>query len=143
MTPAVHPAVAAARAALGTPFLHQGRTAGWGLDCAGVLVLAARSMGHTPDEPPAYARMPHDGLLESWVDRQPFLVRIERAAMRAGDLLLMRFAAEPQHLALYADPTIIHAYQGVGRVVEHRLDDKWRRRIVRVYRFVPLAGGES
>ena len=59
--------------------------------------------------------------------------------MLPGDLLLMRFAGEPQHLAVFTGETIIHAYQATGRVVEHSLDDKWRRRIVRVYRFVGVA----
>lgn len=129
------PAINAARATLGTPFAHQGRIPGRALDCAGVIVVAANVLGFVPEEPNAYSRSPHDAMLESWIERQPFIARVDKASMRAGDVLLMRFGSEPQHLALYADPTIIHAYQAIGRVVEHRLDDKWRRRIVRVYRF--------
>jgi hypothetical protein len=47
----------------------------------------------------------------------------------------MRFGNEPQHLAVFEGDNVIHAYESIGRVVEHRLDDKWRKRIVRVYRF--------
>lgn len=128
--------IAAARECLDTPFMHQGRILGRALDCAGVAVHAARSMGHAVEEPAAYSRLPNAAMLEWWLDRQPFL---ERAAEpQPADLLLMRFAGEPQHLAVFTGINIIHAYQAVGRVVEHVLDAKWRRRIVRVYRFKGL-----
>lgn len=130
-----HAVIAAARECIGTPFAHQGRILNRALDCAGVAVHAARAVGCTPDEPAAYSRLPNNAMLESWLDRQSFLERAPAAALEPGDLLLMRFTGEPQHLAVYAGPTIIHAYQAVGRVVEHDLDAKWRRRIVRVYRF--------
>lgn len=126
--------VAAARACIGTPFMHQGRLLGRALDCAGVAVHAARSVGLDVQEPSAYGRLPNSAMLEWWLDSQTFLVRASMADMQAGDLLLMRFTGEPQHLAVFTGDTIVHAYQAVGRVVEHGLDDKWRRRIVRVYR---------
>ena len=47
----------------------------------------------------------------------------------------MRFAADPQHLAIYTGETIIHAYEAVGRCCEHRLSSMWKARIVRLYRF--------
>lgn len=124
--------IAAARECLDTPFQHQGRIVGLALDCAGVAVHVA-SKWFDVEQPPAYSRVPHDALLEQWIERQPFLVRADTP--QAGDLLLMRFGNEPQHLAICAGDTIIHAYQGIGRTVEHNLDDKWRGRIVRAYRF--------
>lgn len=124
--------VAAARAQVGTPFRHQGRRPGEALDCVGLgAVVAGR--WHDVLEPAAYGRMPERGLLLQWIERQPFLHRVE--AMQPGDALLMRFGREPQHMAIYAGKTIIHSYAKVGRVVEHNLDETWRRRIVAVYRF--------
>lgn len=128
--------IAAARAELDTPFVHQGRLPGKALDCAGLAVVVA-SHWHAVLEPAAYSRGPSGGQLESWLDKQDFLARV--AMPQPGDILLMRFASEPQHLAVYAGPNIIHSYEAVGRVVEHILDDKWRRRIVCVYRFKDLA----
>jgi len=125
--------IAAARECLDTPFVHQGRILGHALDCAGVAVHVARRCGENVNEPAAYSRWPNKAMLEWWLEQQPFLERAAPAA--AGDLLLMRFSGEPQHLAVYTGENIIHAYQAAGRVVEHVLDDKWRRRIVRVYRF--------
>jgi cell wall-associated NlpC family hydrolase len=37
--------IAAARACLGTPFRHQGRLPGIGLDCAGVALHVAQAVG--------------------------------------------------------------------------------------------------
>jgi hypothetical protein len=31
---------------------------------------------------------------------------------------------------------MIHAYQSIGKVVEQRIDDVWRSKIIAVYRFV-------
>lgn len=131
--------VTAARECVGTPFAHQGRILNRALDCAGVAVHAARSVGLDVVEPAAYSRLPNAAMLEWWLDHQPFLARVAVGNMQPADLLLMRFTGEPQHLAVYTGDTIVHAYQAIGRVVEHGLDDKWRRRIVRVYRFMERA----
>jgi cell wall-associated NlpC family hydrolase len=77
--------------------------------------------------------------MESALDGQPQLVRVSASDMHAGDLLLMRFSGEPQHLAIYTGDTIIHAYERVGKVVEHGMDAAWRRRIVRVYRVLGVS----
>lgn len=135
MTPAA--IIAAARECIGTPFAHQGRILNRALDCAGVAVHAARRVGLEVAEPAAYSRLPNAAMLEWWLDQQPFLERV--TDMQPADLLLMRFTGEPQHLAVYTGDTIVHAYQSIGRVVEHGLDAKWRRRIVRVYRFRGMA----
>lgn len=63
------------------------------------------------------------------------MVRVPKSQMRAGDILLMRFDGEPQHLALYTGENIIHSYETMGKVVEHALTDTWNRRITAVYRF--------
>ena len=48
----------------------------------------------------------------------------------------MTFEGEPQHVAIVSLPNIIHSYERVGRVVEHGLTEFWRKRIVRIYRFL-------
>ncbi len=47
----------------------------------------------------------------------------------------MAWGREPQHVALVTDHGIIHSYSGVGKVVEHGLDDRWQQRITAAYRF--------
>lgn len=128
--------IAAARECIDTPFHHQGRIVGLALDCAGVAVHVA-SKWYEVEEPQSYGRFPNDAMLEQWIERQLFMGRA--AIPQAGDLLLMRFSGEPQHMAIHAGDTMIHAYQAAFKTVEHNLDDRWRRRIVRAYRFKDLA----
>jgi cell wall-associated NlpC family hydrolase len=74
-------------------------------------------------------------LLESSLDAQPDLERVMDVASRQpGDILLMRFKYEPQHIAICAGETMIHAYANVGKCCEHLIDGAWVSRIVRVYR---------
>jgi cell wall-associated NlpC family hydrolase len=125
--------VAYAREALGTPFQHQGRICGLALDCAGLAAHVATRLGMPFNEWPGYGRTPHDGLLESVMKAQPCLKEVND--LQPGDLVLMKFVKEPQHVAIYAGETIIHSYESVGRVVEHRLDATWLSRITHTFRF--------
>lgn len=127
--------VAAARAYLGVPFRHQGRTPPLVLDCAGLFVMVCRDLGLPVIDEQGYGRNPYRGLLEQCIERQPFLRRIPREEMGEGDVLLMRFDCAPQHIAIHAGQSMIHAYEQIGRVVEHRLAGAWRARIVHAYRF--------
>ena len=136
----------AARAEIGTPFRHQSRTPGWALDCAGLVVHIAAALGMEYSDQQGYSRHPSDGLLESALDSQPCMERIALADMQAGDVLLMKFASDPQHLAIHAGWSdvyqaegIIHAWLQAKKVAEHVLTDEWRARIVRVYRFRGVA----
>lgn len=127
----------AARKYLGVPFRHRGRSAA-GLDCAGLGVLSYRDCGIDVPDLRAYGREPfRNGLMDGLcaalgepIDDQP----------KPGDVVVMRFEKDPHHVALiaqapYADQlNMIHADSMHGRVVEHRLSDDWRARIVAVYR---------
>lgn len=139
------PAEVIADAALwrGTPFVHQARRRGVGSDCIGLVGGIARDRG-TPEglawaaDPAmrAYGRIPSPRTLLAGVER--YLDPIAASEARVGDIVLMRFADDPQHFALLSrddPPYIIHASISAGAVVEHRLDDLWRSRIVRAYRY--------
>jgi len=129
--------IAAARACPGTPLPHQRRLPGVGLDCAGVAVEVARALGCAPLDVSGYGRTPAAGQLEAALEAQPDLERIvDREARQPGDILLLRFGGDPQHLAILTDEsTMIHSYEAVGICCEHRLSPVWAARIVRVYRF--------
>lgn len=131
--------VAEARRWRDTPFRHQGRVHGVGVDCAGLIVGVARALGVEVADRTDYARTPHADMLRQVVEVNcgaPVAgPRPTDDQLRPGDVLLMRFEAEPQHLALYCGQTIIHAYQRVGRVVEHRFAAVWRACVVAAYRF--------
>ena len=123
--------ITAATAYIGTRWHHQGRSTA-GMDCLGLVVLTARDCGIEVADQFGYARQPDGHLLRAELEKQ--LERI--AEPEPGAVLLMRFEQNPQHVALMADGgDIIHAYATARKVVRHRLDDLWARRIVAVYRF--------
>lgn len=138
--------IAAARAALDTPFAHQGRKAGTAFDCAGLLVHVAREVGFEPLDRSGYAAMPSGGQIEEALQEHVaagILERVPPADIKPGDLFLMRFGGErfSRHLGICAGDTMIHAWAIVGKVCEHRIDERWKRTIVRVYRFVGVDHG--
>ena len=124
-----------ARQCLGTPFHHQGRLVAFGLDCAGVVMHVARQIGVEAIDVSGYGATPNHAQLENSLNCQPCLERVAVGERQPGDILLMRFLSDPQHLAICAGDTIIHAYAQVGACVEHRLSSLWAARIVSVYRF--------
>lgn len=128
--------IASARGAIGTPFRHQGRVVGRALDCAGLILHVCSELGISYTDVPAYGHTPHRGLLEATLESQPVVYRVYEK--QPGDILLMKFTGEPQHLAIYAGGTIIHSYANARKVCEHDLTKEWDDRIVRIYRFKGL-----
>lgn len=128
--------IASARSYLGVPFRHRGRTSA-GLDCAGLVWCAYRDNGVILPDIRIYGREPYKNGLERVVEAG-FGAPLERGP-EVGDMILLRFEREPHHLAFVGDYlhgglSMIHAYGNAGRVVEHRLDEAWRGKIVSVYR---------
>lgn len=120
-----------ARSWLGTPFRHQGRIKGVGVDCAGLVVGVAQALGIEISDLSGYARTPSADGLRRHVEAQS--VRVAEA--QPGDVYLMRFEREPQHLGIASDIGIIHAFSAPGKCVEHGIDALWKSRIVGIYRF--------
>ena len=137
--------VSAARSALDTPFKHQGRRVGKGLDCAGLLVHVTTTLGLEVADRTGYARHPSSGELESALAEHVelgLLVPVPLNALQAGDFVLMRFETEREnrHLGIIGtDGTLIHAWAVVRKVCEHRIDEQWRRRIVAAWRIAEVA----
>jgi len=125
--------LAYARECLGTPFRHQGRLATVSLDCIGVVIHVAQRLGLPHVDHFGYGRNP-SGILQAALDAQICLQAV--AVAQAGDVLLMRFDADPQHVGICTGEGLIHSYSAIGQVVEHHLDDDWRARVVKIYRFV-------
>lgn len=124
-------AIEQGRALVGVPWVHQGRDPKTGLDCIGFLCQVLQE----PHEA-RYSRDPHGLTLERELEAR-FGAPV--AEPRAGDVVSMRWGGDARHVALVADHpqgglSIIHASNSVGCVTEHRLDAKWRRRIVAAYR---------
>lgn len=127
---------------IGTPYHHQASLKGVGADCVGFLKGVALEGGLITPElaatlPTDYSRQASGGELRRLCSRHLRLVTYHERA--PADIVLMRFEVEPQHLGMLTavEPDyIIHSAE--GGVVAHRIDSKWRARIVRVYRFPAL-----
>lgn len=124
-----------ARTFLGTPFRHQGRLPGAGLDCVGVVVCALKQLGYHVEDQSGYGRIPLRGRLIAAIENH--CDAISQEDIQPGDLMMFAFRSEPQHIAIVSaiNPImLIHAYQDVHRVVENGLDVTWQSRLRGCYR---------
>lgn len=117
------------------PFVHQGRNPAAGLDCIGLLALALPEYAMHPENRADYARDPHHGLLEH---RLRLIFGEPVSDMQPGDVVALRYAGPIRHVGLVGDHpqglSLIHTDSRLGRVTEHRIDEKWARRIALVFR---------
>lgn len=127
--------IEAARELIGTPWAHQGRMPGVGIDCAGVIVHILKRKGISYDVA-GYSYEPN-GELTFHADA--CLTRIPKDSFKPGDVLIFRVKRLPQHVAIATDKGILHSYnRGAGtssRVVETSLTEQWRSHIVAAYKF--------
>ena len=134
--------VETARSYLGTPFQHQGRLKGIGVDCVGLLVCVGRDLGIELQDRTDYRRRPDGTLLQEMVDAQLEPIS-EDELVQPGDILLIRYRA-PQHAAIVSKVegdvwTCIHAIE--NGVCEHRFDSRWERRVCGRYRIPGVTDG--
>jgi NlpC/P60 family putative phage cell wall peptidase len=131
--------IAAARGWIGTPFRPQQSLKGQGCDCAGLILGIARELAIVSPEfkVPPWRQMP-DGTMPKVC--KAHLVPVPKLNARPGDIVMMRFEKLPQHLGIlvpYRDSIlgIVHALMRPAVVAEHRLDPRWKQRIVAAYSF--------
>lgn len=130
--------VAEARSWISTPWVHQQRTKGVAVDCAGLVIGVARALGLVdPDfDINGYTRAPDGTLLRRCAEvMQP----VQQHAMQPGDVLVIATDSEPAHMGIlgnyrHGGLSLIHAAQGgKNRVVEHRLMFASNLRFVAAY----------
>ena len=126
----------AARELIGTPYLHQGRKIGMGIDCIGVPILVADRLGLGNFDRLDYGRTQDGTLLDKIAE-----VCNSSVVLSPGVLLVFKIKFVPQHCAIVSNYKesntlgIIHAWDVVGKVVEHQLTLDWMNRIVGCYGF--------
>lgn len=140
--------IAEARTWLGTKWHHQASLKGVGCDCIGLVAGVALACGiaeaqafYVDWEILGYGRHPDPQMLMRACDR--YLDRKADLTAEPADILVMRFEREPQHFGIVTDTTprtMIHSLAGARKVVEHRIDELWQSRVVRVYSFRGLDG---
>ena len=141
--------VEVARGLIDTPYKFQGRVPGVGCDCIGLVILTAWELGLFEfDERPRaadrrkgtrefdfrnYSRNP-GSILEPEVKKhcQPL------SELTEGALALFAIANVTQHCGIIShyrnDWGLIHAYENVGMVKEHRLINWWKDKLVGIYK---------
>ena len=128
--------VAAARSMLGIKYFHAGRNE-YGVDCIGLLICSAHIIGMDVLDNTSYSPIVNTDFLRTRL--QETCIPIDRKDILPGDIVLLNAGRSPQHMAMITqvEPMyIIHAHQTIGRVIEHRADEKWQKRIVAFYRGV-------
>ena len=115
--------VTIARSYLGTPFRHQGRMKGFGVDCVGLLVCVMRECGLQVQDQANYNGLIDAGLLRSKLDAH-LVIRANDCSPLPGDVLLLSIGKNPQHIGIATDIGIIHTYEGSGKVVEPKNGSK-------------------
>ena len=112
-----------ARSWVGVPFRHQGRDYS-GIDCVGLPIVVGQSLGLFDQrlDIANYGRLPTGELVERLREHcQP----IPRAV--PGALVVIAWTKIAAHVAICTGETLIHAYESVGRVVEHGYRGRWIR----------------
>ena len=129
--------VTAARAWIGTPYLHQASVRGVGCDCLGLLRGVWRDVyGTEPAQVPAYTAdwSEPQGQEVLYTAARTHMHEVTGDALAAEQVILfrMRAGAVAKHIGILsragAQPAFIHSYAGHG-VVESPLSHPWRRRI--------------
>ncbi len=130
--------VAAARGYVGVPWRHLGRAL-TGVDCIGLVLLAARRAGMDLPDPAPYEREPQGTrLLEGILG---YATRVAEAS--TGDVLLFRMGLYGGHVGIASThpawrvPACLHAYAPRKQVVEQPMDAELRAALVGAFR-LPL-----
>jgi NlpC/P60 family putative phage cell wall peptidase len=134
----------AARAWIGTPYVHQASAKGAGCDCLGLIRGVWRELyGAEPEAPPPYT--------PDWNERhwnkaraetllaaaRRNMIEREDAQVEPGDALIFRILADgpAKHCGIaVAHDRFIHAYAGCA-VVESAFNRWWRARLAGVFIF--------
>lgn len=120
--------LAEARSWLGVRWLHQGRSR-LGVDCIGLLLVTCWALELTDYDVTGYGRAPNADFMRRECDR----LMVRTADPQPGDVYLMRFGIEPQHIAIVTERGILHARAASRKVVETTLPDAWRHQVVAAY----------
>ena len=129
-----------ARKWVGTPYHHQGRLRGIGVDCVGLIIGVGEKLGirgYDKDEYRRYRRRPPRGLgmlkdLDEGCGERIY-------DLHAGDIAVFWMNVtnkRAHHLAIVSDYGLIHTHSRIGKVVEHRFSDWWRERFICGYHFM-------
>lgn len=131
---------------LGTPYRHNAKVKGRGVDCARLVIGAAEDAGLiAPGEvdPGDYAPDWHLHRVDEEMATlaNAYCEEVDAADLRRGDILLYQYGRVCSHAAIYlGDGEVIHAYVGRGAIISGLNDTELHTRagasrLRHVYRF--------
>lgn len=92
----------AAESMVGTPFVHEGRVAGVGLDCVGLVHAACMQAGSAVQDFRGYDRMPDPRVLDSEMAAR--FRRIPPESARRGDIVVIGGKSSARHVGILISP---------------------------------------
>lgn len=125
-----------------TPFQHQGRVKGVGVDCVGLIICVATELNlfDVSNDSLNYKRIPDGKML--MLKAKENLKEISLNDIETGDILIITFDKDPQHFAFYYkkndEEFIIHAYSKIKKVLIQRYDEYWKEKTQFSFRFKEL-----
>lgn len=128
--------LAEAKSWVGTPYLHQACVKGVGVDCVNLIIAVGAATGLlnlTKADLKAfsgYSRLPNPDHMGYYIRKH-----LLPADFQVGNIVWIQWRENlPMHLAIIgehdSEPTLIHAYGDVRKVVEHKLTKEWHDKIV-------------
>lgn len=139
---------AQARQFIGTPWKHQARCRGVGVDCIGLLVLTARACDVPIRDCVEYGPNPNPRRLIAQLAAQfqrvsgadPMSLAPDDRALEyvaPGRVLVFAIARAdvPQHVGIASEIGVVHTYRDAGHVAEHALDSEWQSHLHSVWAF--------
>lgn len=126
-----------ARTWIGTPWVHQGRLKGVGVDCAGLTGKVGETKGYVSSEDAnftGYGREPDPIKMKAALDR--VFIRIVKESARPASIIWLKAGGDrAQHLGILTERnTLIHAIN-FKRVEELPIEAGERNRVVACYRY--------
>lgn len=131
---------------LGTKFHYNGRIKknennSGGVDCIGLIMKIGEEVGAVSNgkniicyDYLSYSRYPNNNEMKSFLDK--YFIKINKIQATTGDLIYFNFENRLEHIAIISDKDkIIHCYTGAKMVVENKLDEYWRKKIIGYYRY--------
>ena len=132
-----------ARSWIGTPYQHQARLKGVGVDCAMMIADICLTLNLITKEQlkmippyPATWHVTDDKPILTDLMKEFGCKQINRYDYQPGDVLVFKVGRVPSHLAILTDQnTMIHAQGGtINKVTECSFSASWVKRMVEVYR---------
>lgn len=123
-----------AREWLNTPWMHHQSLKKIGCDCVGFLAGCTKEAGYIIPKFPNHGHYPINDELKTYLEL--FLIpNPDLENINEGDILLFKFTGINCHVGIATDKGVIHACSFRKKVVEHRIDSIWRKRLVGRYQW--------